>query len=79
MDVGRSVLYRERNARRVYHEMALGALFAAIGRIRPSPFAPPGAGIAAESSEALDQSMRSPPAPLSAAPQCLSELASPAC
>jgi hypothetical protein len=58
MDIGRGVLYRERNACRVYHEMALGTLFAAIGRIRPGLFAPPGADTAAESSEARDQSMR---------------------
>ena len=57
MDISRGVLYCERDACRVYHEMALGTLFATIGRIRPRLFVPPGAGTLAESSEALDQSM----------------------
>src|ERR687885_231963 len=57
MDITRGVLYCERDACRVYHEMVLGTLFATIGRIRPRLFVPPGAGTLAESSEALDQSM----------------------
>ena len=57
MGVGRSVPHREWNASFVDHNMAFGALFAAIRRIRPGLFAPPGAGTLAESSEARDQSM----------------------
>ena len=57
MGVGRSMPNYKWNASFVGHKMALRALFAAIRRIRPGLFAPPGAGTLAESSEALDQSM----------------------
>ncbi len=57
MGVGRSMPNYEWNASFVDHNMAFRALFAAIRRIRPGLFAPPGAGTLAESSEALDQSM----------------------
>ncbi len=58
VDVGRRVPHRERDAASVDHNVALRALFAAIRRVRAGLFAPPGAGTAAESKEALPQSMR---------------------
>ena len=59
VDIRSRQSYRERDALAFDHKMALRALFAAIRRILPGFFAPPTAGTLEESSDALDQSIRS--------------------
>jgi len=59
VDVRPRQSYRERDALAFDHKMALRALFAAIRWILPGLIAPPTAATLEESSDALDQSMRS--------------------
>lgn len=59
MDMGSRERHRQRDSVSVDHKMALRARFAAILRIRPGRFAPPGAGTVAESMQARDQSILS--------------------
>ena len=57
VDVGGRVGQRKRDASPVEHNMALGARFALIRRVRAGSLAPPGAGTLAESKEARSQSI----------------------
>ncbi len=57
MHICRRLDYRQRDALSIDHNMALRARFAAVHRVRPGVFAPPGAGTLAESSEARSQSI----------------------
>jgi len=57
IDVGRRQHHRQRDAVGIDHKMALRARFAAIRRIRPGRFAPPGAATLDASMAARDQSI----------------------
>lgn len=58
VDIGRRDDHGQREAASLDHQMALRPRFAAIRRVGSARFAPPGAGMLAESSEARDQSSR---------------------
>lgn len=57
VDISRSMADSEGNTLGIDHQVAFGAGFPAIGRIRASILAPPGAGTLPESRQARDQSI----------------------